>query len=355
MKSLPGGAFTALITPMLDDGEIDLDGLAKNVDFQVSAGISGIVPVGTTGESPTLDQEEHDSVIRFAALSGRSLFVLAGCGSNSTEEAIHYMQHAERCRCDGALLVDPYYNAPSSGEVALYYYQELAMRFRNMPIVPYIIPGRTGGALSEVDLAMLAWSLKNIVAVKEATGDLERMRRTRQLTPPGFKIFSGDDDKTLEMMQDPLIKACGVISVTANIAPRAVQRMYESLAAGEVETTRTYHNLLSPLFKVVTVFCDREVQVPTSVPGQFRKETVKDKYRNPLAIKTMMAGLGMPAGPCRSPLGEMTSGGVEKVRNALQEVWMKRPEILAPIQEFYDVDVAARLADNGIWKSLARG
>lgn len=355
MESLPGGAFTALVTPMLDDGEIDLDGLAKNVDFQVSAGISGIVPVGTTGESPTLNQEEHDSVIRFAALCGRSLFVLAGCGSNSTEEAIHYMQHAERCRCNGALLVDPYYNAPSSGETALYYYQELAMRFKDMPIVPYIIPGRTGGALSEVDLAMLAWGLKNVVAVKEATGDFERMRRTRQLTPPMFKIFSGDDDRTSEMMKDHSIGACGVISVISNIAPRAVQRMCEHWIAGEAGFANTYHELLTPLFKVVTVFCDREVQVPTTEPGVFRKETVRDKYRNPLAIKTMMAGLGMPAGPCRSPLGEMTLEGVEIVRRALQDVWVKKPSILEPIGAFYEVDVAARLADDSIWRSLARG
>jgi 4-hydroxy-tetrahydrodipicolinate synthase len=208
--------------------------------------------------------------------------------------------------------------------------------------------------LSEVDLAMLAWSFKNVVAVKEATADLERMKRTRRLAPPGFKIVSGDDDKTSAMMQDPLIGACGVISVVSNIAPAAVQRMCEHWEAGEVDTANLYHEMLSPLFKVVTVVCPRKVQIPTVKPGEFRAETVSDKYRNPLAIKTMMAGLGMPAGPCRPPLGKMTLEGARIVREVLQSVWMAHPAVLEPIGKFYNVDVGARLADDEIWKSLAR-
>lgn len=348
------GCWTAIVTPFREDLSIDWQRLEKNLEFQISQEIMGIVPVGTTGESPTLTPEEHNLVIaKTWQLVVDELGCLAGCGSNSTKEALHYLETAQVIGCDGALLVDPYYNGPSSLEIREKYYREIALQFPDLAIVPYIIPGRTGCALSPEDLAILARDYPNIRAVKEATGDLERMRKTRALvdlvtTNPGdFAILSGDDDKTFEMMTDPEIEAVGVISVISNIAPRALNEMCDTILDEEIKKAEEIKDALSPLFRVVTVLCQREEEI------EGEKVTVQDKFRNPLPIKTMMQGLGMPAGPCRPPLGKMTLQGVEIVRNALREVWEKNSWVLKPIEEYYGVDVEERIETDEIWQELA--
>lgn len=343
------GAWTAIVTPMNRDLSVDWDGLKKNVDFQIKQGITGVVPVGTTGESPTLDWEEHNLVIEKVAEQCKGKCgVLAGTGSNSTTEAIASTGHAVKSGVGAALVVDCYYNGPSSQELRDDYYAPVAEAFPNTTIVPYIIPGRTGTALLPEDMAILAAKYPNVSAVKEATGDLERMAYTRSLTGPDFSIMSGDDDLTYTMMTDPKIKADGVISVISNIAPAAVAEMVKLAAEGDVQGAEKIKNALAPLFSIVVVKTDNERTLPSG-----RKVIVNDRYRNPLPIKMLMAGLGLPSGPARRPLGKMSAAGIEVIRLAAKKVWENNPEILQPLEDFFGIDIAARLADDGVWAGLA--
>lgn len=343
------GAWTAIVTPLNPDLTPDYDGLAKNVEFQITQGIAGIVPVGTTGESPTLDWDEHNEIIDLALdqCKGRC-GVLAGTGSNSTDEAIQSTEHAVRSGAEGVLLVDCYYNGPSSQELRDEYYAVVASKFPQTLVVPYVIPGRSGTALCVEDLAILASNHSNISAVKEATGDLDRMARTRSLLGGEFSIMSGDDDITFKMMTDSRISANGVISVTANIAPAAVAKMVSLALSGDVNGARKVMEALSPLFGIVTVKVDNQRTLPNG-----ENMMVNDRYRNPLACKTLMAGLGMPAGPGRMPLGRMSKAGVEIVRSAARTVWERNPEILQPVVDFYGVDVGARIEDEAVWNGLS--
>lgn len=343
------GAWTALVTPLRSDLTIDYDGLKRNVEFQISEGITGVLPVGTTGESPTLSWEEHNEVIEvvLAECRGRCA-VLAGTGSNSTSEAIESTRHAVKAGAEAVLMVDCYYNGPSSQELRDEYYAAVASEFPETTIVPYVIPGRSGTALGVEDLAILADRCPNVNTVKEATGDLERMARTRELLGPDFSIMSGDDDITFKMMTDQAIRANGVISVASNVAPAAVAKMVGLVASGDIDGARKVMDAVAPLLGIVTVKVDNPRILPN---GQ--TVTVNDRYRNPVAYKTLMTGLGMPAGLGRRPLGRMTKAGVELVRAAAQQVWDSNPEILEPINRFYGVDVAKRLADDSIWTQLA--
>ena len=220
------GAWTALVTPFDDDGELDWAGYEKNLAFQIEQGISGILPCGTTGESPALNWDEHNAVIDRAIEAAKGKCpVLAGVGSNSTGEALRAAEHAAHSGAEAFLLVDCYYNGPSSLELRVYYHGVVAQEFPDVAVVPYIIPGRTGCELAAEDLAILANDCPNVIAVKEATGDLERMARTRTLCGPDFSIMSGDDDITFRMMSDASIAANGVISVITNVAPAAVAQM----------------------------------------------------------------------------------------------------------------------------------
>ena len=342
------GAWTAIATPYNPDLSIDWDGLKKNVEFQIAQGITGIVPVGTTGESPTLDWDEHNDVIDkvLAQCKGRC-GVLAGTGSNSTSEAIESARHAVNAGAEAVLMVDCYYNGPSSQELRDEYYAAVAEEFPNTTVVPYVIPGRSGTALAVEDIAILFARYKNISAVKEATGDLERMARTRSLTGGDFSIISGDDDITLKMMTDPRIRANGVISVASNVTPGPLAKMVGLVVSGDVGGAAKVHEAIAPLLGIVTVKVNNERTLPSG-----EKAMVEDKYRNPLAIKTLMAGLGIPSGKCRRPLGRMSRAGVEIVRGTARQVWERNPEVLRPIGEFYGVDLAARLSDDNIWGSL---
>ncbi len=331
------GSYTALITPFISNGmEIDRAGLEKLVTFQVESGISGILAVGTTGESPTLSWDEHDAVIEMAArlTRGRCLCI-AGAGSNNTAEALAATRHARDQGVDAVLLVDPYYNGPSSLEIRREYVAPIAREFPALDIIPYIIPGRTGAQLLPEDLALLNKACPNVASVKEATGNLDNMRRTRKCCGPDFMIFSGDDALTFDMMTDPAIQAAGVISVISNIAPRAVTRMVSLLQQGALQEAQALRDALSPLFDLVTV-----KTVEHTPYGD-----VACRARNPLAVKTLMAVLGMPSGPCRRPLGKMTRKGLDTVLGVARKVWHSNPEILQPIGDFFGVNVGRRLED----------
>jgi 4-hydroxy-tetrahydrodipicolinate synthase len=336
------GCYTALVTPFRDN-EVDFEGLDKLVDFQISAGVSGILAVGTTGESPTLTWEEHNKVIQAVAerCKGRCQSI-AGTGSNSTRETIDSTKHAADSGVDAVLLVDPYYNGPSSMEIRKEYVAPVAKGFPHIHIIPYIIPGRTGAQLFPEDLAMLYRQYPNVSAVKEATADIENMRRTRECCGDDFSILSGDDDKTFTMMTDPAITASGVISVASNIAPKTVHEMTIHLNEGNRLEGEKLLDALKPLFGIVTVKTQEESPFGT----------VLCRGRNPLPVKTLMAILDMPCGPCRQPLGKMTEKGIQVVLEAGRTVWKNNPEVLEPIAEFFGVDIEARLYDESILSSL---
>ena len=337
------GGYTAVITPMRDDGSVDFDGLERLLDFQIDAGIQGIIAVGTTGESPTLLWEEHNEVIERTCrkTSGRCLSV-AGTGSNSTRETLAATAHAAHAGAQAVLLVDPYYNGPSSLEIRREYVAPVASEFPQLQVIPYIIPGRTGTMMHVEDLAILADEYDNVSAVKEATGDLENMAKTRRLCGDDFAILSGDDDKTVAMMKRPDIAAAGVISVMSNVVPGAVQRLTELLNGGDVDGADKLAANLAPLFGMVGVLTTEDSP----------RGSVECKFRNPLPVKTLMNILGMPAGPCRRPLGKMTRKGFDVVRAAARQVFANDSEILAPLGEFFAVDVEKRLHDDTLIDSL---
>ena len=334
------GCWTAMITPFNRKGEVDFEGLEKNVQFQIENGAS-LVPTGTTGESPTLDWREHDRVIsKTVKLAKDKVFVIAGTGSNSTSEAMRGSKHAVEVGAQGVLLVDCYYNGPSSLELRTQYYEVIAKAFRKAFVVPYVIPGRTGTKLEVEDLAILHRKFKNLRSVKEATGDLERMAKTRVLCGEDFDILSGDDDKTFEMMTRNDIHASGVISVISNILPGPVGEMVKAIRDGNMERANRLKDILDPLFKVVTVI----------TLESYEGFQVPCKFGNPLAIKTMMKGLGLPSGPSRPPLGKMTPKGMEVVRSALKETYGKDREVFRSLEEFYKINVEERISNDRYWK-----
>jgi 4-hydroxy-tetrahydrodipicolinate synthase len=206
--------------------------------------------------------------------------------------------------------------------------------------MPYVIPGRTGTKLEVEDLAILHRKYKNVRSVKEATGDLERMAKTRALLGEDFDILSGDDDKTYEMMTRSDIRSSGVVSVMSNIVPGPIGEMVKAIKTGNMAKANSLKEILDPLFKVVTV----------NTIESYEGFDVPAKFRNPLAIKTMMKGLGLPSGPCRPPLGKMTPKGSESVRNALKEVYLKDKEVFGPLQEFYKINVEERLSNDRCWE-----
>lgn len=336
------GSYTALITPF--NGEkVDVEGIEKLVDFQIAGGITGVLAVGTTGESPALSWEEHHQVTQViaSAVKGKCLCI-AGTGSNNTAEALEASRQAVDLGVDGLLLVDPYYNGPSSLEIRREYVEPVAAAFPDTQIIPYVIPGRTGTQLLPEDLAMVSRSHPNVATVKEATGNLDNMRLTRKLCGSGYSILSGDDALTYDMMTDPGILAGGVISVITNIVPAAVVTMVRLLIEKKDADARKMKAALDPLFDLVTV-----KTTETTPYGD-----VMFRARNPLAIKTLMAVLGMPSGGCRRPMGKITQKGLDKILSAARSVQKANPEFFKPIAKSFGVDIEERLNTPVHWKGL---
>ncbi|MFW6138714.1 MAG: dihydrodipicolinate synthase family protein, partial [Spirochaetota bacterium] len=226
------------------------------------------------------------------------------------------------------------------------YYNTILDDLKEIKIVPYVIPGRTGTAISAEDLAVLAQEYDRLIAIKEATGDLERMKKERALMP-SMGIISGDDDKTFPMMNDPQIRANGVISVMSNIVPGAVSEMVDAALEGNQQKAQETAQKLGPLFSIVTVKARSERSLADG-----KKLEVQDKFRNPLAVKTAMHILGMPAGAPRKPLGKMTPEGTSIVKNVLKKLLQDSPEILEPIGEFYQTDIESRINNDNLWEKL---
>ena len=339
---MKAGCYTALATPF-ENEEVDYESLAKLADFQIKNGISGILAVGTTGESPVLTWDEHNKVIEVVAKKSKGKCIcIAGTGSNNTKESLEATKHAAEVGAEAVLLVDPYYNGPSSIEIRREYVAPIAGAYPELDIIPYVIPGRTGAQLLPEDLALLFKEYPNVSTVKEATANLDNMKRTRECCGTDYMILSGDDGMTVDMMVDPQIKAGGVISVASNVAPKAVSEMVQLLNEGNEAAAKALAEKLNPLFDLVTV----------KTMEQTPYGEVVCRARNPLAYKALMSILGMPSGMCRQPLGKMTQNGINTVLEAARKVQSTAPEILQPVAEFFNVDIDARLENQENWEGL---
>jgi 4-hydroxy-tetrahydrodipicolinate synthase len=283
------GTYTALVTPF-HKGRVDEGAFQKLISDQVRGGVDGIVPVGTTGESPTLGFDEHIRVIELAvwAAKGR-VKVLAGTGANATAEAVHLTQAAEAVGADGSLQVAPYYNKPSQ-EGVFQHFKKIA-RATRLPIILYSIPGRCNIAIEVPTVKRLAKACKNIVGIKEAGGDADRVSQLRSTLGQRFTILSGDDALTLPFMA---VGAEGVISVASNIIPRQVAKMVNEFAAGNSAAALKLHQKYYPMFKGLFI------------------ET------NPVPTKAALAMLGKCTEEYRLPLCKMSAGNRAQLAKTLK-------------------------------------
>ncbi len=284
------GTFTAIVTPFGADGAVDFATFEALIDWQAKSGVDGIVPVGTTGESPTLDFEEHEEVVRVAvrACKGR-LKVIAGTGGNSTAEAITLTRGAMAAGADATLQVTPYYNKPNAEGL---YRHFAAIADLGLPVVLYNVPGRTSREIPLDVVARLAEHPK-VVAIKEAAGSVDRVSAIQHLCP-GLVVLSGDDSLTVPMMA---VGAKGVISVASNVAPELVSRMVKAVQAERWAEARALHARLYPLFR--DLFIDTNpIPVKAAMAMQGR---ILETYRLPLcattdAVKTTLRRTLMDAG-----------------------------------------------------------
>ncbi|HTS18191.1 MAG TPA: 4-hydroxy-tetrahydrodipicolinate synthase [Verrucomicrobiae bacterium] len=285
------GTYTALVTPFTKDGKVDEPRLRQIVEQQIAAGIDGLVPCGTTGESPTLSHDEHnhviDLVVKFAA---KRCKVIAGTGSNSTDEAIFMTQHAKEVGADASLQVAPYYNKPS--QAGLYAHFRAIAEAAEIPIILYNIPGRCGVDIANDTMARLRRDVPQyIVGLKEATGVVDRVSQLRAMVDREFCILSGDDSLTLPMMS---VGAVGVISVVSNVIPRELTEMTHAALKGDFERAGRIHAKVFPLFKDLFI------------------ET------NPVPVKAAMAMMGLIEESYRLPLVPLTDANRAQVKKTLQ-------------------------------------
>jgi 4-hydroxy-tetrahydrodipicolinate synthase len=282
------GAITALVTPFRD-GKVDEQALRHLIEMQISGGIDGLVPCGTTGESPTLTHDEHDRVIEITIdAAARRVPVIAGTGSNSTAEALRLTRHACEAGADAALIACPYYNKPT--QEGLYQHFQLIAQKVPIPIIPYNIPGRTGVNMSPQLIERLA-KIDNIVGIKEASGSLKQMNDVIDMCPPEFDVLSGDDGLTLPLLA---IGGKGVISVASNVVPADMSAMIDAMEAGDVAKARALHARMSPLFDVLFV------------------ET------NPIPVKAALALMGKIAYEYRLPLCPLAPANYETLRKVME-------------------------------------
>jgi 4-hydroxy-tetrahydrodipicolinate synthase len=284
------GSIVAIVTPF-KNGKIDEKKFRDLIEFQIKNGSSGIVPCGTTGESATLSFLEHDKVIEITVeQTKKRVPVIAGTGSNSTEEAIILTKHAAESGADASLQVSPYYNRPT--QKGLYEHFKAIAESVDIPIILYNIASRTGVNIEPETIAKLARDCKNIVGVKEASGSLDQMSRTKQLCPEGFELISGDDSLTLPVLS---IGGTGIISVVANIVPKDVADLVSEYELGNIKKAQEIHYKLLPLIKAIFI------------------ET------NPIPVKTAMGLLGMCEPDLRLPMCSMLPENEEKLKKALKD------------------------------------
>ncbi|MCX6650245.1 MAG: 4-hydroxy-tetrahydrodipicolinate synthase [Methanomassiliicoccales archaeon] len=283
------GCATAIITPFREDGEVDEEGLRELVAMQEEAGIDAIVPCGTTGESATLTHKEHLKVISIVREEAKKAKVIAGAGSNATHEAIHLSKGAKDLGVDGVLLISPYYNKPNQKGIFRHY--EAIAKAVDIPIVVYNVPGRTSSNITAGTIKKLS-EIPNIVAVKEASGNMAQIMSILASVPKEFSVFSGDDLLTYPMMT---LGAPGVISVTSNIVPKMMVDMTHAALDGDWKKARELHFKMLPLF--TDLFLDT----------------------NPIPVKTALRMMKKPSGVFRLPLCDMEPQLAEVLKKTLTD------------------------------------
>jgi 4-hydroxy-tetrahydrodipicolinate synthase len=281
------GSLVALVTPF-KDGRVDHAALARLVEWHIREGTEGLVPVGTTGESPTVDVEEHEKIIETVVKAARGRVpVIAGAGANSTAEAVHLTTFAKKVGANATLQVCPYYNKPT--QEGLYQHFAAIAKAVDLPMVLYNIPGRTGVSLAPATVARLA-GLKQVVAIKEATGSMDQTSEILSLCD--LTVLSGDDSLTLPLMA---LGARGVISVVANVVPRDVKRLTDAMLAGDLRAAQAAHRRLYPLSRAMFV------------------ET------NPIPVKTAMKLMGLlESDEKRLPLVDLAPPSLEALKAAMK-------------------------------------
>jgi 4-hydroxy-tetrahydrodipicolinate synthase len=286
-----GMVLTAMVTPFKADGSMDYKKAAELAQYLADNGSDGLVVHGTTGESPTLTHEEEYELYRVVkkAVGGKAK-IIAGTGSNSTATSIKSTKEAENIGVDGIMIVVPYYNKPS--QEGMYQHYSAVAASTKLPIIIYNIQGRTGVNMTADTVARLA-KIKNIVGIKEASGMLDQVAEIRAKTPKDFVIYSGDDDKTIDVLKRG---GYGVISVASHIAGKEIKKMCEAFHAGRTDEADRINQRLSPLFKVLFI---------TS---------------NPTPVKTALAMIGHPVGGLRLPLIECNDAEKEQIRKVLKDL-----------------------------------
>jgi 4-hydroxy-tetrahydrodipicolinate synthase len=281
------GAITALVTPF-KNGKVDEKALRELIEFQIANGVDGLVPCGTTGESPTLSHDEHDRVIEMTIDAAKKRVpVIAGTGSNSTAEALRLTKHAYDAGADGALIACPYYNKPT--QEGLFQHFELIAKNVPIPIIPYNIPGRTGINMSPELIARLA-KISNIVGIKEASGSIKQMSDVIHLCGKDFAVLSGDDIFTLPLMA---IGGAGIISVVSNVVPADMAGLVDAVFEGHMEKAKALHYKMSDLMEALFI----EV--------------------NPIPVKAALALMGKIECEYRLPLCNMSEANFEKLKSVM--------------------------------------
>jgi len=288
------GAYTALVTPMTESGEIDYEGFRRLIQFQITEGIDGIVPLGTTGENPTLDEDEEDKLIEIAVKeSAGKIKVIVGAGSNDTKHMVKYVERAKRFGADAALVVTPYYNKPNDSGMLLHF--EAAAK-PGIPIIVYNIASRTGKNIPAPLMKEIA-KIPGIVGVKESSGDINQMGDViREIAIPRknsqdkFCVLSGDDSMTVPLIS---MGGDGVISVVSNLLPAKIKNMTQAALDGNFEKARAIHYEILPFMKAAFI------------------ET------NPVPIKQALVWAGLPSGPTRLPLGKLEAANEAVIKKAM--------------------------------------
>lgn len=286
------GSAVAIVTPMKSNGEVNYDKLSEMIEMQITGGTDAIVICGTTGESSTLSHEEHLDVIKYCVEKvAKRVPVIAGTGSNSTETAIYLSQEAEKSGADALLLVSPYYNkATQKGLIK--HYTEIAESV-NLPIILYNVPSRTGCNILPETVAYLVKNVKNIVGVKEASGNISQIAKEKQLAGDSLELYSGNDDQVVPIMA---LGGLGVISVLANVAPKYTHEMAWKFLEGDVQGSCAMQLEALPLIEAL--FCEV----------------------NPIPVKAALNLMGLEVGPLRAPLYEMEPEHQEKLKKAMQDM-----------------------------------
>jgi 4-hydroxy-tetrahydrodipicolinate synthase len=267
------GTYTAIVTPFRG-GQLDEDALERLIKFQIKGGVDGIVPVGTTGESPTVNYEEHVKIVALSVkFAAGKIKVLAGTGSNATSEAIHLTQEAEKAGANGSLQVAPYYNKPT--QEGLYQHFKAIAKVTKLPIILYSVPGRCGIEIAVETVKRLAADCKNIIGIKESGGSCDRVSQLRAATGAKFEILCGDDSLTLPFMS---VGANGVISVASNVIPKEVAQMVKLFERGDAKRAQALHTRYYPLFKDLFIETN-----PTPVKAALAMmKLIEEEYRLPL-------------------------------------------------------------------------